>query len=629
MDASKPLRGIRNLLLFGILGTVVFFAWAFSAQAATYTNQSTLSFLWSEASGSVDHYNVYLSVDGEPFELLEHSAGCNCQLDAEDGRTYVIQVEAEDALGRVGPMSDPSEQIVVYLSGSEGDTDGDGMPDTWEATYGLNPFDPSDADGDSDGDGSANLTEFQDGTDPGDEDSDDDGLPDGEDDYPMDPLNGNTRPVADAGEDQELDPTVVTLDGSGSRDSDGDLLSYTWAQQEGPEVTLSDEHAVSPAFLGRKAGEYRFELIVSDGSMDSLPDEVIVTIRNVPPAADAGEDQQVTAGILVVLDGSGSADPNEDAISFSWTQTEGTPVLLQGAGQQTATFTPGSQGVYVFQLVVFDGQFFSAPDEVLVMVNTLDNQLPIANAGQDQTVMTGETVVLDGSGSSDPDGDSLTYTWTQIQGPESVLLDGAGTVQARFQAAAEGLYEFQLVVNDGQVDSFRDRVTVTVESPVNQAPIASIEAVDPVEEGDWVTLDGSGSFDPDLDSLTYSWSQTGGPQVMLENGDQALAGFYAVAEGTLTFRLVVHDGEAASVPASVQVEVLPGEPDQVQPQPPEPPPVRTQSDDGGGGCSVGLAASPQGGVSATGIGYVLTLFLPAIGALLYQRRRFRRGGCQR
>jgi hypothetical protein len=621
MNAPHAVHGIRHILVWALLGALLLTG-AATAQAVTYTSHSTLSFMWGDASGTVDHYNVYVSVDGQPFELLEHADGCNCQVDAEDGRTYVIQVEAEDDLGRIGPMSDPSDEIVVFLNGSATDTDGDGMPNEWEATYGLNPFDPSDADADLDDDGLPNLGEYETGTHPQDEDTDDDEILDGDDEYPLDPLNGNTRPNADAGEDQELDPTVVTLDGSGSYDADGDLLSYTWTQQEGPEVTLSDEHTVSPAFLGTESGDYVFELVVSDGSLESLPDEVTVTIRNVPPAADAGEDQEVVVGTPVLLDGSGSTDPNEDTISFAWTQTVGPAVPLEGADSQTASFTPESQGTCVFQLVTSDGLLSSAPDEVQVIVNAPANNVPMANAGADQTVTEGDNVTLDGSGSSDPDGHALTYAWSQVDGPESAVLEGATTVQAQFEAPEAGIYEFQLIVHDGQVESPPDTVTVTVESPANQAPVAVIEDVNPVEEGDWVFLDGSASFDPDQDPLTYSWSQTGGPQVMLEDGDQALAGFYAVAEGTLTFQLVVHDGDAYSVPASVQIEVLPGD-DPPQVDPPQPP-ARKKSDDGGGGCSVALDASSRHETDATDIGYALTLFLPAMGALLYQKRRFRR-----
>ena len=258
MNAPKAPSGIRHLLLCGILGTFLLTG-AVTAQAVTYANHGPLSFLWGDASGAVHHYNVYVSVDGQPFELLEQAGACTCQLDAEDGRTYVLQVEAEDADGRVGPMSNPSDQIVVFLNGSPNDTDGDGMTNAWETSHGLNPFDPSDADGDLDGDGLSNLAEFNAGTDPEEGDSDGDGIPDGEDPYPLDPLDGNSRPVADAGEDQDLDPTVVTLDGSGSHDPDSDLLSYTWTQQEGPEVTLSDEHSHEPCLPGHEIGRVRLQ----------------------------------------------------------------------------------------------------------------------------------------------------------------------------------------------------------------------------------------------------------------------------------------------------------------------------------------------------------------------------------
>ncbi len=620
MNTPKAHSGIRHLLLMGILGTFILTG-AVSVQAATYTNHSQLSFEWSEASGSVDHYNVYVSVNGQPFELLEQAGESACRLDAEDASTYVLQVEAENAAGRVGPMSDPSEPIVVFLNGTPDDTDGDGMSNDWETLYGLNPFAPNDADEDPDRDGSTNLDEFDDQTDPTDADSDDDGVADGEDPYPLDPLDGNSRPVADAGEDQELDPTVVTLDGSGSRDPDGDLLTYTWSQQEGPEVDLSDSHASRPSFLGTESGEYRFALVVHDGSLASIPDAVTVTIRNVAPAADAGEDREVLAGTETALDGSGSVDPNGDPVSFSWTQIAGVSVSLRGARNETATFTPETQGVYVFQLVTFDGHLYSPPDEVQVTVNTPSNSVPTADAGADRTVTVGDTVDLNGSGSSDPDGDALSYAWSQVEGPMPVALKGADTSQPHFKAPGPGLYEFQLVVNDGQVASLPDHVTVTVESPANQVPVAAIAELDSVHAGDWVTLDGTGSFDPDQDTLAYSWSQTGGPQVMLEDADQAMAGFYAVAEGTLTFELVVNDGDASSVPASVQVQVLPGEPSRAKPPAASP----ERQSDSGGGCSVGLGGGSQHEVNATDIGYLLTLFLPAIGALMYQKKRYRRG----
>jgi hypothetical protein len=271
--------------------------------------------------------------------------------------------------------------------------------------------------------------------------------------------------------------------------------------------------------------------------------------------------------------------------------------------------------------VTSDGSLFSAPDEVLVIVHSQDNHVPSAEAGADRTVKVGQTATLDGSASFDLDGDGLSYMWSQTDGPEPVVLQGAATAQASFEAPEPGFYRFQLVVSDGVLSSAPDTVTVNAESASNRAPVAAVEGVDPVGVGAWVTLDGSGSSDPDLDPLTYTWTQTGGPQVMLEDPDQAVAGFYAVTQSTLVFALVVHDGESASFPAPVEVQVLEGPPDQVDP----PSPRRRQADsDDGGGCSVALRGVPDQNVDASDIGYVLTLFLPAIGAAWYQKRRYRK-----
>ena len=108
--------------------------------------------------------------------------------------------------------------------------------------------------------------------------------------------------------------------------------------------------------------------------------------------------------------------------------------------------------------------------------------------------------------------------------------------------------------------------------------------------------------------------------LLLESSLLAYSGFYPVVEGTLTFELVVNDGEASSVPASAQVQILPAD------GPPTAPNRQADSGGGGGGgCSVGLGGGSQHEVNATDIGYLLTLFLPAIGALMYQKKRYRQG----
>ena len=103
------------------------------------------------------------------------------------------------------------------------------------------------------------------------------------------------------------------------------------------------------------------------------------------------------------------------------------------------------------------------------------NHPPVANAGPDQTVDEGASVTLDGSGSSDPDGDTLSYSWTQTVGP-TVTLTGANTVSPKFTApevTADTVLTFQLTVDDGKGGTDTDTVTVTVKNIPCTAPPAA------------------------------------------------------------------------------------------------------------------------------------------------------------
>lgn len=196
-------------------------------------------------------------------------------------------------------------------------------------------------------------------------------------------------------------------------------------------------------------------------------------VTNQPPVANAGPDQTVQAGAAVTLDGTGSADPDGDTLTFAWTQTAGTAVTLTGPDSASPTFAaPTTAGTLTFELTVSDGKA-SATDTVDVSVGGA-NQPPIANAGPNQSVQAGDTVTLNGTGSSDPDGDTITYAWTQVPDTVAVTLNGANTATPTFTAPSfTGTLTFQLTVSDGQA-SATDTVDIGVGTTVAATPLLFI-----------------------------------------------------------------------------------------------------------------------------------------------------------
>ena len=147
----RQTRAFSSLTFFG---TLAFFLLGVipsnPAVAEVYVHDTPVTIAWDHATPeTVHHFNVYVSVDDAPFELVGEPSTLSFPLEAEDGRRYVIQADAEDVEGNRSTLSDPLT-AVVYLNGSAEDTDGDGMHDDWEVSFLFNPFDPSDGDEDFD-----------------------------------------------------------------------------------------------------------------------------------------------------------------------------------------------------------------------------------------------------------------------------------------------------------------------------------------------------------------------------------------------------------------------------------------------------------------------------------------------
>jgi K319-like protein/FG-GAP repeat protein len=282
-------------------------------------------------------------------------------------------------------------------------------------------------------------------------------------------------PTAQASADEMVPVgTPTTLDGSGSESPTGIPLSYQWKlteQPSGSTASLSTPNSVRATFTPDVAGTYTAILVVRASGVDSQPDAVSLTAvtGNVAPVANAGPDRSAAPNGMITLDGTASRDPNNSSITYTWRIVEQPPdshPTLTNATSATPTFTADVAGRYVLALTCSDGSMTSIVDQVVIIVAT-GNLPPVANAGPDQTVTAGQQVTLDGTGSSDPNGDPLTYSWCLKGRPQgsTATLNGANTARPMFTPDMAGSYVFCLTVNDGKLGSASDSVVVEARLP--------------------------------------------------------------------------------------------------------------------------------------------------------------------
>jgi hypothetical protein len=381
----------------------------------------------------------------------------------------------------------------------------------------------------------------------------------------------NQAPVAVAGANQSvlLGAVSVKLNGSGSTDANGDVLTYQWAMVSRPSrstAALSQATSVEPTFTPDVLGVYLFSLVVSDGKLSSATSLVTVTVSelNAPPVANAGVDQSVLVNAVVSLDGRDSSDANrDDVLTFTWSlvRPDGTSAVLTGV---RPTFTAAMTGTYTASLTVRDAVSSSEPDAVRVVVSAV-NAPPVAVITASSSVVMGTRVQLSAASSTDSNRDALTYRWSLLNKPmkatgaladSAAVLSSATLVNPLFTADVAGVYVLSLVVNDGLVNSEPVTVAVTA-SALNLPPVANAGAEQVVAVAAPVTLSGSASTDPNGDTLTYQWSLTTRPNLStaaLTNPNTVgptftpdLAGFYVAT-------LTVNDGKGGTHTSRVLIK---------------------------------------------------------------------------
>ena len=359
------------------------------------------------------------------------------------------------------------------------------------------------------------------------------------------------------------------LNGSLSKDVDGQIVSHAWTQVSGPVVAIDNANsAVAQAAIPAQSSSatYVFRLVVTDD--DGLSSTGLVTVsqtvdysknynqvyfRGTPNSWGTTGMALVSNNVweITALFGSASNERFKFDVNGDWSLNFGDDnsdgiadqsavkdiAITQGAGQYRIRFNDQSRRYWTTKIV--------------------PNVPPTANAGSSQTIsLSGGNRTLNGSASSDADGSIVSYAWTQSSGPAATINnpDAASTSVSIPAQAGSATYVFSLVVTDNEGATASATVSITQQ---NIRPVANAGTNQTVLlVGGNLTLNGNGSSDADGSIASYIWSQVSGPAVEVSNANEAVASVAIPAQAgatTYAFSLVVTDNHGASATGTVTV----------------------------------------------------------------------------
>lgn len=183
-------------------------------------------------------------------------------------------------------------------------------------------------------------------------------------------------------------------------------------------------------------------------------------------------------------------------------------------------------------------------------------QPPVVKPGADQTItLPTNSVSLDGSSSSDPDGSISSFLWTKDFGTGGTI-SSPNAAKSTVTGLTAGVYRFRLKVTDNQGNSASDTVRITVKAAVNQAPIVSAGANQTVTlPTTRATLRGTAS-DPDGSIASYKWRKVSGPSGGGTSATTASATVKNLRVGTYVYELKVTDNKGATATSNTSVIVI-------------------------------------------------------------------------
>lgn len=286
----------------------------------------------------------------------------------------------------------------------------------------------------------------------------------------------NQAPTASAGSDRVIQLPVSTVNLRGTAvDPDGTVVSYNWKKMSGPQAgTIQSATSIGTSVIDLKEGEYVYRFTAKDDKGAEGSSEIKVTVKaaapapvpNKMPVADAGAD--ITLNLpanSTSLNGTKSTDPDGTITSYRWVMVKG-PVTgtLTNGNLATANLSDLVEGVYEFELTVFDNDGASAVDRVQVTVIG-KNAKPVAVVSDTITVyLPAQNTQVDASQSYDSDGTIQSFYWTKLSGPGTPNLLSPNNAKTIITDLVAGTYKFGVTITDNEGAETVGTVTVIVKN---------------------------------------------------------------------------------------------------------------------------------------------------------------------
>lgn len=311
--------------------------------------------------------------------------------------------------------------------------------------------------------------------------------------------------------------------------------------------TLSCFFILALAACGGGGGGGGSDTILGGGGINDQEDS-----PNTPPEIDAGANRQIDVGLEFTLRATATDSGDTFSVSWKFSRPKESASALSDPTVLKPSFTPDVPGPYEASLTVTDSAGNTAVDSVTITAVLPANEAPTIDAFNVPALGAVNNDTALSASASDPDGDSLAFAWSfdQKPGASTAILDTPSTAQTSFTPDLAGNYVVRLTVSDnrsGNAKSVARSATVVVTG--NAPPTADAGSGGRVATGMAVSLDGSGSRDPDGTIASYSWSLSGPPASTAGIDDAApadpLAEFTPDLDGDYTITLTVTDDNGA------------------------------------------------------------------------------------